>query len=85
MPANYTPNYQLNQWERSDKVLMDDFNHDNAKIDSALAAKADASAVEALDQAVGGKAEQSALDALSQTVSAQPHILRHRRDLHARL
>ena len=71
MPANSTPNYQLNQWERSDKVLMDDFNHDNAKIDSALAAKADASAVEALDRAVGGKAERSALDALSQTVSAQ--------------
>ena len=110
MPANYTPNYQLNQWERSDKVLMDDFNHDNARIDSALAAKADASAVEALDRAVGGKAERSALEmhfgrALSNRVrpgshpgephqhhrrtgelhDRLPHILRHRRDLHARL
>ncbi|MEH2939994.1 hypothetical protein [Lawsonibacter sp. JLR.KK007] len=37
MPTNYTSNYRLNQWERSDKVLMDDFNADNAKIDAALA------------------------------------------------
>lgn len=34
-----TTNYQLNQWAKSDRVLMDDFNADNAKIDAALAAK----------------------------------------------
>ena len=34
---NHTQNYQLSQWEKSDKVLMDDFNADNAKIDEALA------------------------------------------------
>ena len=38
MPSNQTPNYQLSQWERTDKVLMEDFNADNAKIDAALAA-----------------------------------------------
>ncbi len=32
-----TTNYKLNQWERHDRVLMDDFNADNAKIDAALA------------------------------------------------
>ncbi len=36
MPSNQTPNYRLSQWERTDKVLMEDFNTDNAKIDAAL-------------------------------------------------
>ena len=31
-----TTNYQLNQWAKSDRVLMEDFNADNAKIDAAL-------------------------------------------------
>ncbi len=31
-----TPNYKLNQWERHDRVLMDDFNADNAKLDAAI-------------------------------------------------
>ena len=35
-------NYQLNQWAKSDRVMMDDFNADNAKIDAALKANADA-------------------------------------------
>ena len=39
---NYTENYQLNQWEQSDRVLMEDFNADNAKLDAALKANADA-------------------------------------------
>ena len=34
-----TTNYQLNQWAKSDRVLMEDFNSDNQKIDAALAAK----------------------------------------------
>ena len=33
---NYTTNYQLNQWAKSDRVLMEDFNRDNEKIDAAL-------------------------------------------------
>ena len=36
---NQTTNYQLSQWEASDRILMDDFNSDNAKIDGALAGK----------------------------------------------
>jgi len=39
MPSNFTPNYQLNQWEPDDRVLRTDFNADNAKIDAALAGK----------------------------------------------
>lgn len=42
MPSNQTPNYQLSQWEKDDKILMDDFNADNTKIDGALKAEADA-------------------------------------------
>ena len=38
-----TANYQLNQWEDSDRVRRSDFNADNAKLDSALAALAAAS------------------------------------------
>ena len=33
---NHTTNYQLNQWEKTDRIMMDDFNADNQKIDAAL-------------------------------------------------
>ena len=36
---NQTTNYQLSQWEPTDRILMSDFNADNAKIDAALAGK----------------------------------------------
>lgn len=36
MPNKYTENFQLSQWEKADKVLMEDFNADNTKIDAAL-------------------------------------------------
>ena len=54
MPTNHTPNYNLSQWERDDRVLMEDFNADNAKIDAALKGKADQSALNALSQTVNG-------------------------------
>ena len=37
---NKTPNYQLNQWEKSDRIQMEDFNADNAKIEAVLEAQA---------------------------------------------
>ena len=40
-----TTNYQLNQWAKSDRIMMDDFNADNQKIDAALKAVADQTAV----------------------------------------
>ena len=55
MPSNQTPNYALNQWERDDRILMDDFNADNAKIDAAIKAEADA-------RATGNAALRAALD-----------------------
>jgi len=50
MSTNYTKNYNLCQWEPSDKVLREDFNADNAKLDAALAkieTKADAAKTQA--------------------------------------
>ena len=44
MSTNHTTNYNLNQWEATDKVLRTEFNEDNAKIDAALKANADAAA-----------------------------------------
>lgn len=42
--ANYTPNYQLHQWEPEDKFLRTDFNQDLSRIDTALDGLADKSA-----------------------------------------
>ena len=39
--ASYTANYQLHQWEPADFFLRTDFNADFAKLDAALAGKAD--------------------------------------------
>lgn len=32
----YTKNYQLTQWEKPDRIVMSDFNGDNAKLEAAL-------------------------------------------------
>ena len=37
----YTQNYQLPQWVKSDRIMMDDFNDANTKIDAALKSQAD--------------------------------------------
>ncbi|MCF2665345.1 hypothetical protein JQM66_12430 [Oscillibacter valericigenes] len=36
-----TGNYQLKQWEKTDRIQMEDFNTDNAKTDQALAQQRD--------------------------------------------
>ena len=58
---NKTANFQLNQWEKTDRIMMEDFNRDNAAIDAALKSNADAitaetAAREAADTALGKKA-----------------------------
>ncbi len=65
-----TTNYQLNQWETTDRIQMADFNHDNETMDAALhglagqvAGKADASTVNSLAAQVSEKAEKTALAA----------------------
>ena len=41
MFLNQTANYGLSQWEATDRILMEDFNSDNSKIDGALKENAD--------------------------------------------
>lgn len=58
---NKTANFQLTQWEKTDRIMMEDFNRDNAAIDTALKGSADAVAAEtaareAADTALGKKA-----------------------------
>ena len=36
MASGQTEHYSLNQWQPEDKVLRDEFNQDNAKLDTAL-------------------------------------------------
>ena len=48
MASNHTEHYGLCQWEAADQVLRTDFNEDNAKVDEALAGKAELSHVEEL-------------------------------------
>lgn len=45
MAEQQTGNYQLNQWGKSDRIMMEEFNSDNAKIDAALKQTADAVAL----------------------------------------
>jgi len=70
MASNYTSNYNLCQWQASDKVLRTEFNADNAKIDAALAglerSKASATALSSL---------KSTVDSLSTAVSGHTGAL----------
>ena len=49
---NKTANFQLTQWEKTDRILMEEFNSDNEKIDTALKGNADKAA--ALQTALAG-------------------------------
>ena len=69
MPSNQTPNYKLSQWERADKVQMEDFNADNAKIDVALKAQDSALAAEASARQSADAAEAQARAALAGQLS----------------
>ena len=58
---NKTTNFQLTQWEKTDRIMMEDFNRDNAAIDAALKSNAEAVAAEtaareAADTALGDAA-----------------------------
>ena len=73
MASNQTSNYGLNQWTATDKVLREEFNQDNAKIDGALAAIQSAVAQEAAQrqQAVTAEAQaRQALDNLGAVLKA---------------
>ena len=61
MASQQTPNYRLSRWAGTDRILMEEFNSDNQKIDTALKGNADAVAAEtaareAADTELGKKA-----------------------------
>ena len=73
-----TTDFKLNQWALTDRIQMEDFNSDNAKVDAALSAisgrvdlKAAQADLTALSNRVEAKAEQSALNTLSGRVDAK--------------
>lgn len=41
MASQQTPNYKLSRWAGTDRIMMEDFNRDNAAIDAALKSSAD--------------------------------------------
>ena len=61
----HTQNYQLSLWAKDDRIMMEDFNADNEKIDAAL--KANADAVSALEV---GKVDTATFADLQAAVSA---------------
>lgn len=68
---NQTDNYLLSQWEEEDRIIRTDFNSDNAKIDMALKANADAIASEAAARKSAVSAEASARQSLANSVKLQ--------------
>ena len=54
MASQETPNYRLSRWAGTDRILMEEFNSDNEKIDAALKANADAAAAAAAALAEAG-------------------------------
>ena len=59
--ANYTPNYQLHQWEPEDPFLRTDFNQDLSKIDTALDSLADKGTALETTMALCGNCEMELL------------------------
>ena len=77
MASGQTSRYGLSQWQPEDKVLREEFNGDNGKVDAALGDLADQMNTKAGQADLDGvktqlatKAAQSALDSLSASVTA---------------
>lgn len=64
MANQQTGNYQLSQWERTDRIMMEDFNRDNAKIDTAIKDLADKVAAEETARAAANTAMADRVTAL---------------------
>lgn len=61
MASQQTPNYKLSRWAGTDRIMMEDFNRDNAAIDAALKSNADKVAAETAAREAGISALQTAL------------------------
>lgn len=78
----HTTNYALSQWEPTDRILMQDFNSDNAKLEAALSALAGATNTEqqnrtAQDEAIRQEfaaSDSSLLQQLNQLKAEMPIV-----------
>ena len=61
-----TKKYQLSQWEKTDRLMMEDFNGDNAKLEAALAGHDNA-----LAKLTSGKADTATTNSLQTQVNAR--------------
>ena len=79
---NYTKNYRLPQWEKTDRIVMEDFNGQAASLEVALTAhdaslasltsgKADKSTTTSLQTQVNQKAAASALNSAVSSLQSQ--------------
>ena len=66
----HTSNYQLSQWDKDDRIMMEDFNSDNAKIDAALSSAGSAVSSETPDRKAAIAAETAARKAAINTINA---------------
>ena len=71
-----TDYYQLSLWSKQDRILMDDFNADNEKLDAALKANADAVEAEAAARAdavedLGRRADARLLKTVTSSASGE--------------
>lgn len=66
---NQTEHYKLSQWEKTDRILMEDFNRDNANIDAALKAGTDALAAYKSAEFLVGGTTKAVVDRLDLDVS----------------
>lgn len=68
-----TPKYDLSQWAKTDRILMEDFNADNAAIEAALAALAAAQAAETarVNTELAAKATTAALNSAKSALQTE--------------
>ena len=72
MASQETPNYQLTRWAGTDRILMEEFNSDNEKIDTALKSNADkAAAAVAAATVLEGKLGLQHIQTLTSTETAR--------------
>jgi len=66
MASNQTSNYKLNQWAAEDRIIREEFNTDNQKIETALSG---------LSTEMGKRATQTALNNLSTSMTTMSTTL----------
>lgn len=83
MMSRFTPNYQLHQWDPEDNFLRTDFNEDLSKIDTALASKADNSAITNLQGQINNLPNSDAVANLQNQINAQQQQINSKPNLDA--